>query len=211
MNLAAVATAAGVAYALGWLTRQSAVAAARREASTDALTGLVNRDGLKRQLHIRAAARQPYTIYFIDLNGFKPVNDAYGHRAGDQLLARFGRRLATQFSQHLVARLGGDEFVIVTAKTPDRGLVAQLQTTIAVPTPIEGSLEPVILCAAVGVAYAPIGADPRTVLHTADMAMYRSKSSGSPHYAGELSRRPVQESPQSRIRDARSVRVAPCP
>jgi diguanylate cyclase (GGDEF)-like protein len=115
MRLAAVATAAGVAYALGWLTRQPEVAAARREASTDALTGLVNRHGLKRQLQIRADRGQPYTIYFIDLNGFKPVNDTYGHRAGDQLLAYLGRRLGTQFSGHVVARLGGDEFVVVAA------------------------------------------------------------------------------------------------
>jgi len=208
MKLAAVATAAGIAYALGWLTRQPEVAAARREASIDALTGLVNRHGLKRQLQIRTERHQPYTIYFLDLNGFKAVNDAYGHRAGDQLLACFGRRLASQLAGHLVARLGGDEFVVVAAGRPDHHIVALLQATATAPTSIRASPDPVILSAAIGVAYAPAGADPRSMLHTADMVMYRSKRTGEPCYAGAMIGRRVEESPRVRIRDARSVRVA---
>lgn len=208
MRLAAVATAAGVAYVLGLLTRQPEVAAARREASTDALTGLTNRDGLKRQLHIRAGRGEPYTIYFIDLNGFKPVNDTHGHRAGDHLLACFGRRLANQFGCHLVARLGGDEFVIVGAGQPDETIVAQLQTVLARPFQISESPEQVTLSAGIGVAHAPAGTDPRIALHTADIAMYRSKNRGEPCYAGVFSRRPVEEAPRRRIRDARGVRVA---
>jgi diguanylate cyclase (GGDEF)-like protein len=208
MNLAAVATAAGVAYALGWLTRQPEVAAARREASTDALTGLVNRYGLKRQLRIRADRYQSYSIYFLDLNGFKPVNDTFGHRAGDELLVGLSRRLAEQFAEHLVTRLGGDEFVVVAAGPPDTDLARRLLAAVAIPTQVPGSPVPVTLGAALGVAYASVGADPRAALHTADMAMYRSKNSGEPCIVRVLSRRPVEESPAARIRDARTVRVA---
>lgn len=208
MNLAAVATAAGFAYALGWLTRQPEVAAARREASTDTLTGLVNRNGLQRQLRIRADRGQPYTIYFIDLNGFKPVNDTYGHRAGDQLLVSFAGRLVTGFAEHLVARLGGDEFVVATVGRPDGDLVVRLQAAVSAATPVPGSPEPVTLGAAIGVAYAPPGADSRSALHTADVAMYRSKRTGQPSFAGALIPPPVDESPRARIRDARRVRVA---
>jgi diguanylate cyclase (GGDEF)-like protein len=207
MKLAAVASAAGVAYALGWLTRQPEVAAARREANTDALTRLVNRRGLKHQLQIRAKRGQPYTIYFIDLNGFKPVNDTFGHRAGDQLLASLGRRLAAGFGEHLVARLGGDEFAVIATGPADRHLADRLSAQIAVPITIPGSPDPVTLSAAVGVAYAPPGADPRATLQAADWAMYRSKGSGRPHLAGPPIR-PVSDSPAVRARDVRAVRVA---
>jgi diguanylate cyclase (GGDEF)-like protein len=188
MDLAAVATAAGVAYALGWLTRHPEVVAARREANTDALTDLVNRSGLQRQLHIRANRGQSYTIYFIDLNGFKAVNDTFGHRAGDELLTLLGRRLADQFREHLVARLGGDEFALVTDRPADPRLADRLTATIAVPIPVFGSFEPVTLTAAIGVASAAPGADPRTAMHAADLAMYQSKSRGEPCFARILTR-----------------------
>ena len=192
MKLAAVATAAGVAYALGWLTRQPQLTAARREASTDALTGLLNRHGLTQQLQLYRG--RPYTLYLIDLNGFKPINDTFGHRAGDQLLARLGRRLAEQLPGRLVARIGGDEFVVLGAGRPSITVVATLRQVIAAPTMLPGSPEPVSLTAALGIAYTCVNTDPRGVLHAADLAMYRSKRSGEPCYADPVidgdSRRP---------------------
>jgi diguanylate cyclase (GGDEF)-like protein len=208
MNLAAVATAAGVAYVLGWLTRQPEIAAARREASTDALTGLVNRHGLKRQLRNRAERRQPYTIYMIDLNGFKPVNDALGHRAGDELLRQLGRRLDRGLSTHLVARLGGDEFMVIDESGLPGALVDTLSGLISRPFLLPGSPEMVSLSAAIGLLAVAAGADYRAAMHAADLAMYRSKHLGEPVQIGTLLEHGVDESPRSRIRDARSVRVA---
>jgi diguanylate cyclase (GGDEF)-like protein len=209
MKMAAVATAAGVAYALGWLSRQSEVVAARREANTDALTHLVNRKGLKRQLRHWADRGQPYTLYLIDLNDFKPVNDTYGHRAGDRLLQGFARRLSTALPQHLVARLGGDEFVVAAEglQTGPELLLAQIQSAAGVAIRIDSAADPIGLSAAIGFVHARPGADPRAVLHTADLAMYRSTQCGIPCRAPAVIGDPVDESPRSRIRDARPVRV----
>jgi diguanylate cyclase len=208
--MATVATVAGVAYGLGWLMRQPEVTAARREANTDALTGLVNRAGLLHQLHIRATKGQSYTIYLIDLNGFKPINDTYGHRAGDALLRQLGARLERRLGEHLVARLGGDEFVVVADGLVhgSDGLLGRIAEAVGAPTVVPGAAEPVTLSAAVGFAHAPAGVSGRAALHTADLAMYRSKTMGIPCKANALSSRLVDESPRNRIRDARSVRVA---
>jgi diguanylate cyclase (GGDEF)-like protein len=209
MKITAVATAAGVAYALGWLSRQHEVVAARREASTDGLTGLVNRFGLKRQLRIRADRGQPYTVYLIDLNGFKPINDTFGHRAGDELLRQLGRRLRMRLCEHLVARLGGDEFVVIAdGPAPIPGLPGRIQAAVQVPTTVAGSPEPVTLRAAIGFVHAAAGSDPRVALHTADLAMYRSKTVGFPSRAAGLIDRQPDEAPRIRVRDARHVRVA---
>lgn len=212
MRMAAVATAALGAYALGWLSRQSQVDAARREASTDALTHLVNRAELKRQLRIRAHRAQPYTIYMLDLNGFKPVNDTWGHRAGDELLRQLGARLHDHFGQHLVARVGGDEFVLVVDELQSRPvadlMAAMIMQAVALPVRVPGSPEPVTLTTAIGIARAIGTADPRGALHAADLAMYRSKALGAPHQITVGTRRITDESPRVRVRDTRPVRVA---
>lgn len=210
MRLAAVATAAAGAYALGWLSRQPQVDAARREANTDALTGLANRSELKRQLRNRADHAKSYTIYMIDLNGFKPVNDTYGHRAGDELLRRLGMRLSCQLAGNLVSRVGGDEFVVVVdGELVQPGLLAgRIQHAISGPVHLPGSPEPVSLSAAIGFAHAGPGHDPRVVLHYADLAMYRSKAMGMPAKANAPIGRTVDESPRIRVRDTRHVRVA---
>lgn len=212
MRMAAVATAAGVAYALGWLSRQPQIVAARREASTDSLTGLMNRAGLKHQLRIRANRRQPYTLYMLDLNGFKPVNDTYGHRAGDALLQTLAARLRAQLAGHLVARLGGDEFMVLVDEpqlAPAIDAFAQrIQRITEQPIGVPGSPEPVVLGTAIGAARATGRADYRATMHAADLAMYRSKDSGQPVQLTVSVRRTVDESPRTRIRDTRPVRVA---
>lgn len=207
MRLAAVATAAGVAYALGWLTRQPQVVAARREASTDALTHLVNRHGLKHQLQIRADRHHPYTLYMIDLNGFKPINDTLGHRAGDELLCLFGRRLTACFPGQVIARLGGDEFVILD-DARDSDLAGQIEDVLTRSFRVFGSPEAVTLGAAIGSVRAAAGTDPEVALHTADLAMYRSKKLGRPSRAGVLITRSADETSSSRTTGAPRVRVA---
>lgn len=90
---------------------------ARTRADEDALTGLANRGKLvseiERTLVIGSEKRSGSVLALIDLDGFKPANDAFGHAAGDAILRRFGQRLTEQFgSQPLIARIGGDEFAV---------------------------------------------------------------------------------------------------
>jgi diguanylate cyclase (GGDEF)-like protein len=89
--------------------------ASRREAVTDALTGLGNRRALEPALHGRLDAEdvQPFVLAFYDLDGFKNYNDSFGHQAGDMLLARLGTRVAMALPEAEVFRLGGDEFCVL--------------------------------------------------------------------------------------------------
>ncbi len=93
--VAAVAayTAGQLAGAAGRARLGAALAAAQRKASVDALTGLANRAGLDVELTRRARRGQPYAVLLADLDGFKPVNDRYGHAAGDVVLVEVARRL----------------------------------------------------------------------------------------------------------------------
>lgn len=212
MNLAAVATAAGVAFALGRLTSRNEVVAARREASTDALTGLSNRAGLMLQLRNRTRKCDQYTVLLFDLNGFKPVNDTYGHRAGDELLVALAARLEGEFPGLVIARLGGDEFVLVLDGAPSadhlEAFAARLLRTVERPVRLPEVPEPVKISAAVGITAARPGESPRCTLHAADQAMYRSKVTGAPYLQRVRTRATVDESPRVRLRDTRRVRVA---
>jgi diguanylate cyclase (GGDEF)-like protein len=152
-----------------------------RRASTDALTGMLNRHRLSDELTataLRAAeGGDPYAVIMLDVNNFKRVNDTYGHAAGDVLLAAFAdllRRCTRK--QDLLARYGGDEFVIVMP-----GLDQDTcQPVIARLTEALQSLR-VPLCPdfpiSVGIGAADSSAgDPSEVLAAADRAMYRSKA-----------------------------------
>lgn len=89
------------------------------ELQTDALTGLANRAGLRRAVD-RLSPDEPIAVLFLDLNGFKPVNDTYGHDAGDRALAEIARRLRGQLrSIDIAARVGGDEFLLALPALTD--------------------------------------------------------------------------------------------
>lgn len=211
MNLAAVATAAGVAYVLGRLTSRSEAVAARREASTDALTGLTNRAGLIRHMHNRARKGLPYVALLFDLNRFKPVNDTYGHRTGDQLLVTLARRVEAGLDGHVVARLGGDEFVVLLDGSYPAEVIhafaERICRIVQRPITLSGVPDPVIVGAAVGATPALPREDPRCTLHAADQAMYRSKMLGEPYLQRVRTRAAVDESPRVRLRDTPRVRV----
>jgi diguanylate cyclase (GGDEF)-like protein len=122
-----------------------------------------------------ALATGPVTVFLIDLDDFKPVNDGFGHATGDQLLIEVGRRLRSQVRDvDLVARLGGDEFAeLVEGMPADRraeladGLRRALHATVRI-----GAAD-VLLRASVGMAAGRQGThDPDSLLHEADMAMY---------------------------------------
>jgi diguanylate cyclase (GGDEF)-like protein len=147
----------------------------------DALTGLLNREGLFKAASTggTSLAGTGMTLLYLDLDGFKPVNDAFGHEAGDLLLIQVAARLRRLAShQALVARMGGDEFVIVD-KVADCAAAQELATAIAraIEQPFE--LAPgrvVTIGASVGIAALKADdTDIDAVLRLADTAMYDAK------------------------------------
>jgi diguanylate cyclase (GGDEF)-like protein/PAS domain S-box-containing protein len=151
----------------------------------DPLTGLPNRGELVCELESRLRPRRPgdeqeLVVVYIDLDRFKPVNDLFGHLAGDELLISVGQRLRrTTRDGELVARLGGGEFVVVadaTGSDPLYGLCGRLEAAIAEPFHLEAGT--VQLYASVGGVLAYSGDPVDTVLAEADTAMYTRKRRG---------------------------------
>jgi diguanylate cyclase (GGDEF)-like protein len=152
-------------------------AAMARLAYTDALTGLFNRPALHEELAAALASDDDVALVFLDLDGFKSVNDELGHTAGDVVLAEIARRIrATVRTEDAVARLGGDEFVVVvqgeaTAAVDD--LAARLRTAVEEPIEVMGvSVQVGGSCGAV-VAGSRDHVD--SLLRRADRAMYEAK------------------------------------
>ena len=166
----------------------------------DGLTGLYNRRRMRELLDgaIAEAQRQGHCVglLFIDLNGFKGINDEYGHAAGDQILtALAGRITARVRTGDFVCRYGGDEFVALLPKVPDEAAVIKVADAIhqrvALPYWIQGKKQH--LTAAIGVSMYPrdgVGAE--ELLHRADLAMYRLKARLARPMVG-LGRVPQQE------------------
>ncbi len=159
-------------------------------ATHDALTGLPNRLLLTERLHqaIANAKRlgERVAVLFIDLDGFKNVNDTLGHRIGDELLREAGHRLQGALRESdFLARLGGDEFMIVIELTgggEDAGTVAdKLLELLRLPTRIER--HDLRVSASIGISLFPDDADgPEALLKNADVAMYRAKELGKNTY-----------------------------
>jgi diguanylate cyclase (GGDEF)-like protein len=155
-------------------------------AQFDALTGLPNRALLAdrfSQAIVQAKRRElPVAVLFIDLDGFKAVNDALGHAAGDELLKQVAARLqAAVRTEDTVARISGDEFAIVLTelvRPEDAALVAQkVIDGLAESLQVEGS--EIFVTASVGIAAFPAdGTDAETLISAADAAMYRAKQTG---------------------------------
>jgi diguanylate cyclase (GGDEF)-like protein/PAS domain S-box-containing protein len=159
------------------------------EAAHDVLTGLPNRRRLVGR--IREAGERvrrgggPMAVLFLDLNGFKPVNDRHGHAVGDELLIRIAGRLAgTVRSTDFVARLGGDEFVVVLEQfgAVERVMAVLQRILYAVEEPMELSTATVTVSTSIGVALAgtsgvpaELEIDPEQLVKAADEAMYRAK------------------------------------
>ncbi len=155
----------------------------------DALTGLPNRNSFLEQLHLALDERKPHGIIallFIDLDGFKAVNDTLGHDAGDELLQQVARRLRHSVREEdIVARLGGDEFT-VTLRTLDNSQDASIvaDTIVhALKQPFLLQMEEVYVSASVGISLASgmenNGAqDANSLIKQADVALYRAKLSG---------------------------------
>jgi diguanylate cyclase (GGDEF)-like protein/PAS domain S-box-containing protein len=199
-----VATLGDVGSQLGlFLWRQRAEAELQRFARYDGLTGLPNRafflDTLERTLARARRRRSRIALLFLDLDGFKAVNDRLGHAAGDAVLRVVSERLqAGTRSSDLVARIGGDEFTVLLqslARADDAALVARaLIERLARPCTVED--QEIALGASVGIAvYPEDGNDADTLLRNADLAMYRAKQEGRSTYrffTAEMSERALE-------------------
>jgi len=156
---------------------------ARRLAACDELTGLYNRRLMLERLSDAIAAARGSDgnvgVLFVDLDGFKSVNDRHGHRVGDFLLSAVGARIrARARKRDIVCRYGGDEFVVVLPGLPDAGVAAQIAETLrahlAAPYVLGG--HELKVSASIGLAMYPRDArDPEELLQRADAAMYRAK------------------------------------
>ena len=166
--------------------RHAAEEAVRFQALHDTLTGLANRSLLMEQLEREVALglrhRGSFAVIYIDLDGFKPVNDRLGHAAGDALLTQVAERLrnCTRESD-ITCRQGGDEFVVLV---PQAGPIPELETLgakllaqLQQPFSLESST--VQINASIGIARFPDHGDSAdALLQAADAAMYRAKTAG---------------------------------
>lgn len=180
----------------------------------DPLTGLPNRFSLNMQM-IKgiSMARQHqscFLVCYLDLDGFKEINDTLGHEAGDQCLIEISRRLGKVIRAHdTVARLGGDEFVILLT-----GLATEAEASLALGRVLAEVAKPLFLkdaetfvSASIGVAsYPEHGDSPDALLRNADFAMYQAKQRGKNQFCmfvdPNAEARPLPESPERDIRKA---------
>ena len=158
-----------------------------RRAMVDELTGCLNRATvlaeLERVLRRHAAGSPGTAVVFLDLDGFKGVNDTYGHRAGDELLASVVARLGGILrSEDVIGRLGGDEFIVVLpfvdGMEEAMHVGRRLAASLAEPLELVGG-RPTRIRASIGVAWASAAdVTPAALTSSADLAMYRSKRIG---------------------------------
>ena len=156
----------------------------------DSLTQLPNRtlltDRLRQAMAEAARAQTMLAVCYLDLDGFKPINDHHGHANGDRVLVEVAQRLSGCVrAGDTVARLGGDEFVILFGDLSDveecEHALERVMATLRLPFMVSG--QPAHLSASVGVTLFPDDhADPDTLLRHADQAMYAAKQSGRNRY-----------------------------
>ncbi|HWT72168.1 MAG TPA: EAL domain-containing protein, partial [Oxalicibacterium sp.] len=156
------------------------------QANYDNLTRLPNRNLLRERLDQAIARRKPLAVVFIDLDGFKNVNDTYGHEAGDELLCSFGRRLKSVVPDaELVVRMGGDEFAVLVSSPTRADRLEQLCSLI-----VEAAAEPFHVVGVQSYVAASVGAfrigpgltSPGEAVRKADTGLYEAKRRGKGRY-----------------------------
>ncbi len=168
-------------------SRKEAELGLRRLAHSDSLTGLANRlhlanriDDAVEQLHIGPTDSDGIALLLLDLDGFKAVNDSFGHALGDELLTMVARRLRGSLRPNDVgARLGGDEFaVLLEGVDHEQALAAAHRVLAAISTPFVLSRSTVAISASIGLVHATDARDSQDLMRDADVAMYRAKADG---------------------------------
>ncbi|HEY0162668.1 MAG TPA: EAL domain-containing protein [Edaphobacter sp.] len=189
-----IASIMGTKFDLQELRMSASLEAANRQlidmATRDALTGIANRKAYMEELE-RAVVRAKesggkFTVMFMDLDGFKAVNDSLGHSAGDMLLKAFSRHLIQSVrSGDSVARLGGDEFVVLLEGLGRPQEIEQVAMNILGRMQEEFRIEgtPLRVTTSIGIATYPEDGDTaEALLKSADMAMYDAKQNGRNRY-----------------------------
>lgn len=156
----------------------------------DQLTGLPNRNALIQQLHQLLHVREKdewLAIAYLDLDGFKEINDRHGHATGDKLLLQMAQKLRKQLATYeTLARIGGDEFVLLLPAQTDcqQGCqrIEQLLSQIATPVQIDDWM--LSVSASIGITFAPQpdAVDAEQLIRQADHAMYQAKQEGKNRY-----------------------------
>ncbi|MGN6474618.1 MAG: putative bifunctional diguanylate cyclase/phosphodiesterase [Mycobacteriales bacterium] len=186
-------------------SRKQAELGLRRLAHTDPLTGLANRLSLVDRVEIAvdglATSTPGIALLMLDLDGFKAVNDTYGHAIGDELLMMVARRLRGSLRpSDLVARLGGDEFAVLLERVDHhQALAAAQRLLVAVNAPFAFSRGSISLSASIGLMHASDARGSLDLMRDADVAMYRAKADGK--------NRIVSFEPAMQARVARRLRL----
>lgn len=154
----------------------------RRQASTDALTGLANRAGFYHRVEQVLSQGEDAAVAVIDLDGFKDINDTLGHILGDNVLQEVATRLRAAFDPDaLVARLGGDEFAVLLPGCSDAESALRMVqgACISLSRPIQVEYHEMRVAASGGIALAPSQAqEALELVGAADLALYRAKAAG---------------------------------
>ncbi|MEV6848618.1 EAL domain-containing protein [Actinoplanes sp. NPDC051411] len=187
---------------------------ALNKASHDLITGLVSRspfmEQLQRGLSVASHAGDRLGLLFVDLDGFKLVNDSLGHAAGDAVLAEVGARLrACVRATDTVGRVGGDEFAVLLAgfETDDEVIAVADRVLDQVSRPFDLTGQDVFIGASVGVTFStPASPDADALIRDADLAMYHAKRTGKGRY--EVFRPAMQEAFEKTLNLATDLRRA---
>lgn len=171
---------------------------AQRQALRDHLTGLPNRLALDGELARLAAEQQGFSMLALDLDRFKPINDLFGHHAGDLALIEVAGRLAEQLQPgEVLARIGGDEFVAIVRRGGQRGLLTQLarDCIAAVGRPLHVVGQNVSVGISIGIVEDGLHHPANALLKQADRALYEAKrlDGGAFCFAGDGIARPARE------------------
>lgn len=159
-----------------------------RQATTDQLTGLANRalfmDRLRHAIASSYRTQRRLAVLMLDMDGLKPINDTFGHRAGDAALQELARRIAAELRQSdTVARLGGNDFAYLLSTVPDRESAQVVAQRIArrCDRPFDFEEQTLHIGASVGVAIGPDdGDEPEVLLKLADRDMWAAKRRKKP-------------------------------
>jgi diguanylate cyclase (GGDEF)-like protein/PAS domain S-box-containing protein len=160
-----------------------------RRALYDPLTGLANRTLFREHVEkalarLRRTPAWPHAVLFVDLDGFKTVNDSLGHAAGDQVLVEVGNRLRQWVRPgDTAARLGGDEFAVLLENTSEMDaemLAGRIAKVLLAPILVHA--KEVVITGSIGIALSETGEEADELLRNADVAMYTAKAAGKSQF-----------------------------
>ncbi|MCO5730469.1 diguanylate cyclase [Rhizobium sp. SSA_523] len=156
----------------------------RQQAINDPLTGLLNRRGLQEAAVAMLSHQRPLVLLYLDLDGFKAINDDLGHAAGDELLCQLSARLREAVPDAAVCRLGGDEFLVlasISTRTMAAHMAATLIAVVSAPYVINDRLSSV----GISIGISRVGSEETDLVPAtgrADRALYRAKTAGKGCY-----------------------------